>query len=168
MTDTSKEEIPSDSSQNNTTFLSWFLKTLGWSAHALIFWGFGTFLALIIFRNSWKNSSGFFPAFWSLLMQFLMPVVWILYIICFFIYKWWVQCGFDYDMSLLENSNLLYMLKVDNAGIGTSSYSALLALIIPLIAVLTGYIYIENISSSLYSYLPENPFTGKTQEKKKE
>ena len=165
MSETSNDSSKTVSEQNGPTFLSWFLKTLGWSFHAFLFWGFGTFLALIIFRNSWKGSSGFFPTAWCVLMQLLMPVIWILYVICFFIYKWWFQWGFDFSPELLNNPNLLYLLKVNNVGIGTHSYSASLSLIIPIIALLTGYIYIENISSSLYSYMPNNPFSQTTKEK---
>jgi hypothetical protein len=164
MSETSNDTSKTVSEQNGPTFLSWFLKTLGWSFHAFLFWGFGTFLALIIFRNSWKDFSGFFPTAWCLLMQLLMPVIWILYIICFFIYKWFKGCGFDF-VTNIDDPNILNLLKVKNAGVGTHSYSALLSLIIPIIALITGYIYIENISSSLYSYMPNNPFSQTTKEK---
>ena len=75
MSETSNNNSSTISEQKGPTFLSWFLKTLGWSFHAFLFWGFGTFLALIIFRNSWKNSSGFFSATWCLLMHLLISLL---------------------------------------------------------------------------------------------
>ena len=168
MSETSNDNSNTVSEQNGPTFLSWFLKTLGWSFHAFLFWGFGTFLALIIFRNSWQNSSGFFSEAWCLLMHLLMPVIWILYIICFFIYKWYSNCGFNFDYSKLnDNENILKLLEVENIGVGNHKYACLLSLIIPLIAIITGYIYVEHITSSVYSFLPNNPFSQTTQNEQK-